>query len=322
MSFVLIIFLVALSGIFSGLTLGFFSLNKDDLKRKAELGDKQAQKVYAIRENGNLLLCTLLIGNVAVNSTLSIFLGSLTSGFAAGLIATALIVIFGEIVPQASFSRHALVLGAKLSGLVKLFIIILLPICWPIAWTLNKMLGEEIPTVYSRKEIIKLVEHQEDLFQSEIDADEEKIVKGALSFSNRKVKDVMTPKEKMYCISSTQKLTQDIVKKIYATGHSRIPIYDKSPNKIIGMLYVKDLVGQAVGRKNAGQIARQNAFLVNEDRSLDDVLNAFKAKRNHLFIVTNSKPEVTGIITIEDILEEIIGGEIVDEFDELKIHKA
>jgi len=115
MTYLIVVFLVLFSALFSGLTLGFFSLNKDDLERKAELGDKQAKKVYKIRKNGNLLLCTLLIGNVAVNSTLSIFLGSLASGFMAGLIATALIVVFGEIIPQAAFSRYALTLGAQFS---------------------------------------------------------------------------------------------------------------------------------------------------------------------------------------------------------------
>ncbi len=108
MDYFIVILLVVLSRIFSGLTLGFFSLNKDDLERKAELGDERAKKIYKLRKNGNLLLCTLLIGNVAVNSTLSIFLGSIVSGFTAGIMATALIVVFGEIVPQASFSRFAL----------------------------------------------------------------------------------------------------------------------------------------------------------------------------------------------------------------------
>ena len=124
MDYFIVIILVAFSGVFSGLTLGFFSLGKDDLERKAELKDKDAIKVYKIRKDGNLLLCTLLIGNVAVNSAISIFLGSITSGVAAGFIATSLIVIFGEIIPQATFSRYALIVGARLAWLVRLFIFI------------------------------------------------------------------------------------------------------------------------------------------------------------------------------------------------------
>jgi len=111
------------------------------------------KKVYPIRSKGNLLLCTLLVGNVAINSAIAIFLGSIASGVAAGLIATGLIVIFGEILPQAVFSRFALVLGAKTVWIVKIFLYILYPICWPIAWMLDKALGEELTTIYSKKRI-------------------------------------------------------------------------------------------------------------------------------------------------------------------------
>ena len=110
MDYFIVLVLVSFSALFSGLTLGFFSLNRDDLQRKSELGDKKAKKIYSIRKRGNLLLTTLLVGNVAVNATLSIYLGSIASGFIAGIIATGLIVVFGEIVPQATFSRFALML--------------------------------------------------------------------------------------------------------------------------------------------------------------------------------------------------------------------
>ena len=183
MTYLIVIVLIMMSALFSGLTLGFFSLNKDDLGRKAELGDKQAKKVYSVRKNGNLLLCTLLIGNVAVNSVLAIFLGSIASGVAAGLLATGLIVIFGEIVPQAAFSRYALALGSRLVWLVRIFLIILFPICWPLAWILDKVLGDELDTVYSKRELIKMIEKHEDLSESEIDEDEERIIKGGLSYS-------------------------------------------------------------------------------------------------------------------------------------------
>ena len=155
MDYLIVIILVLLSGLFSGLTLGLLSLDKNELKRKISLGNKQAKKVYTVRKKGNLLLCTLLLGNVAVNSTLAIFLGNIASGVIAGLIATGLIVIFGEIIPQATFARYALAVGARTAWLVKIFIIILFPICWPIAWVLDKTLGEEMPTVYSKKELMK-----------------------------------------------------------------------------------------------------------------------------------------------------------------------
>ena len=316
MTYLIVIILVSLSALFSGLTLGFFSLNKDDLERKAELGDKQAKKVFKIRKNGNLLLCTLLIGNVAVNSTLSIFLGSIVSGFAAGLMATVLIVIFGEIIPQASFSRYALILGAKFAWLVRIFLLILFPVCWPLAWILDKILGDEIPTVYSKHELMKIVEEHENLKESEVDKDEGKIVKGALSFSDKIVQDIMTPRTAIFALSIDQKLDSAAIKKIFKSGHSRIPVYEKKLDNVVGLLYVKDLILRGNRKQDLSKIVHNNVIFTDSKKPLDSLFNAFKKTKNHLFIVLDEHSMVSGLVTIEDVLEEIIGSEIIDEYDQ------
>lgn len=315
MDYFIVIILILFSALFSGLTLGFFSLNNNDLKRKAELGDKLAKKVYKIRKNGNLLLCALLIGNVAVNSALSIFLGSIVSGFIACLAATFLIVIFGEIIPQAAFSRYALILGAKFAWLVKLFIIILFPICWPIAWILDRILGDEMPNIYSKTELVKIIEEHEDLKESELDADEEKILKGALSYSDKITQEIMTPRTEVILLKYDQILDKKAVNKIKNSGHSRVPVYRKDCDDIIGILYVKDLIGEDLKNKTVEELYRKGVIFVDYNKGLDDLLNEFKKRKHHLFIVLNKFGGVSGIVTIEDVLEEIIGAEIMDEFD-------
>ncbi len=315
MTFFLILLLLILSAMFSGLTIGYFSLAKDDLERKAEMGDKKAIYVFAVRKNGNLLLCTLLLGNVGVNVVLSIFLGSITNGVFASVLATLLIVSFGEILPQATFSRHALNLGAKFSPLIKILIYLLYPIAWPIAWGLDQILGEELPTIYSKKELIKLIEDHEDSPKSEIDADEEKILKGALSYSDKKVKDIMTSIDAMFTLAGKEKLTKTIINKIIKSGHSRIPIYKKDINDIIGILYAKDLINEKTREKEIKNVAHKKVIFINQNEKLDKLLNKFKKKRNHLFVVINKTASVVGLVSIEDVLEEIIGDEIVDEFD-------
>ena len=316
MGLFIVIVLLSISAIFSGLTLGFFSLNKKDLERKANLGDKQAQKVYNLRKNGNLLLCTLLIGNVAVNATLSIFLGSIASGLIAGIVATSLIVIFGEIVPQAIFSRHALKLGAKLAWLVRIFIFLFYPISRPIAWALDRGLGKEMPTIYSKHELIKIIEDHEDSEESDIDIDEEKILKGALSYSSKTVNDILTPRTEIFALPFDQKLTKKNIEKICKKGHSRIPVYKKDLDDIIGILYVKDLLLNNYKNKSVKDIARDKVIFVDIDKPLDDLLNAFKTTKNHLFVALDKQGVVSGIVTIEDVIEEIIGSEIVDEYDQ------
>ena len=315
MAYIIIIFLVCMSAFFSGLTLGFFSLNKDDLRRKARLGDKRAKRVLSVREDGNLLLCTLLIGNVAVNSALSIFLGSITSGVAAGIMATLLIVVFGEIIPQASFARHPLVFSSKLVLPVKFFIFIFYPVCKPLALALDKVLGDEMPTVYSKKELVRLIEDHEDNKASDLIADEEKIIKGALSYSEKTVFDILTPRNEVFSLSFSQLLNKEIMKKIVDLGHSRIPVYGEKREDIIAILYVKDLINNDWRGKRVIDVARDDIIFVDSKKPLNQLLNAFKKTRHHLFIVLDKYGGMSGIVTIEDVLEEIIGGEIVDEFD-------
>jgi len=128
MTYFIILVLILFSALFSGLTIGLLGLDKSELEIKMKTGDKNAVKIYSVRKNGNLLLVTLLLGNVLVNSILSVYLGNLFTGVIAVLVSTALIVIFGEILPQAIFYRHAMKFGVYFVPLVKLFQIILFPI--------------------------------------------------------------------------------------------------------------------------------------------------------------------------------------------------
>jgi len=315
MEYIIVIILILFSALFSGLTLGFFSLNKDDLKRKADLGGRRAKRIYQIRKNGNLLLATLLIGNVAVNSALAIFLGSIASGFIAGLIATFLIVVFGEIIPQAVFSRHALNFGSAFVPFVKAIRIIFFPITWPIAKILDLILGKEMPTVYSRHELMKIIEEHEDMPNSDLDRDEEKIIKGALSFSHKVARDIMTPKSEAFLLEVDDKLNQALINKIYKAGHSRIPVYEGNIDNIVGILFIKDLITADFRNNKVRDFMDQELLFVDHMKPLDDLLNAFRRQKIHLAIVVNEYNNLAGVATIEDVIEEIIGAEIVDEFD-------
>jgi len=317
MDYIIVIFLVLLSGLFSGLTLGLLSLDKNELERKIKLKDKKAKKVYAVRKRGNLLLCTLLLGNVAVNSTLAIFLGNIASGFVAGLTATGLIVIFGEIIPQASFSRYALEVGAKTAWLVKIFIFILFPICWPIAWVLDKVLGEEMPTIYSKHELMKIVEEHESHKQSDIDEDEQRIIKGALSFSDRTASQIMTPRTVIYALDTKSVLDEKLLKEIKQKGFTRIPIYKKDVDNIIGILYTKNLIGIRKGVRINKIFKKHKLIIIDKDFNLDKLLNIFINQRQHMAFIKNEYGTFEGVVTLEDVIEEIIKLEIVDESDKV-----
>ena len=317
MNYVIVIILVLFSGLFSGLTLGLLSLDKNELKRKISLGNINAKKVYSVRKRGNLLLCTLLLGNVAVNSALAIFLGNISSGFIAGLIATGLIVIFGEIIPQASFARYALIVGAKTAWLVKIFIIILLPICWPIAWILNKVLGEEMTTVYSKKELMKIVEEHKSSKDSSIDIDEERIIKGALSFSNKSAEDIMTPRTVVFALDVNKTLNNELLQKIKDQGFTRVPVYKNNIDKVVGILYIKDLINIKNTKKVNNFYRKEKILKIKGNYKLDELLNRFIKAKQYLALVLDDYQGLKGVVTLEDVIEEILRMEIVDESDKV-----
>jgi len=157
----LIIVLLALSGLFSGLNLGLMSLNKTDLKIIINTGtpveQKYARKIAPVRNHGNFLLCCLLFSNVLVNASLTIIMDDITSGIWAVVMSTLAIVVFGEIVPQAICSRHGLAVGARTILLTKFFMFVTFILAYPLSVLLDKILGEEIGSVYTRERLKELL---------------------------------------------------------------------------------------------------------------------------------------------------------------------
>jgi hypothetical protein len=158
--YVIIVVLILFSAFFSGLTLALMSLDATGLEIVIAGDDpklsRAAAKIYPMRKDGNLLLCTLLLGNVAVNTLLGILMADLTSGTVGFISSTALIVIFGEILPQASFARYALEVGEYAVPVMRVIIIILYVFAKPLALCLDKLLGHELATVYSKSEFSKV----------------------------------------------------------------------------------------------------------------------------------------------------------------------
>lgn len=311
-----IVLLIAFSAIFSGLNLGLFSLNRTDLERKTELGNKQAARVLRIRKRGNLLLVSLLLGNVAVNAAISIILGDIASGVIAGIFATGLIVVFGEIIPQATCARYALAIGARTAWIIEITMVVLYPIAKPIAWILDKTLGEELKTIWSKRELEHIIAMHEDDPRSVVDADEERIILGALRFSEKTAKEVMTPYEEVFSLAVGDTIGEKTLYKIREEGYTRIPVYSEDEDNIVGLLFAKDLLGLDVSRPIEDLMRTDKMVRVTPSRKLDEVLNLMIIRRSHMALVTEKSGSFVGIVSLEDVLEEIIGREILDENDD------
>ena len=195
--------------------------------------------------------------------------------------------------------------------------LILLPISYPIAKALDYFLGSELPTTYSHKELMDIISEHEDSQHSSIDADEERIMHGALQFSHMRVQEVMTPLEQVVSFDENQKLTEDFLEIVNDSGFSRLPIFSGDPNNIVGLLYVKDLIVEDDHISiNETEEAFETDFLVVRPMDLlDSVLAKMLKSRNHLAIVRNRNQRFVGVISLEDIIEEILQQEIVDEDD-------
>ncbi|XP_039906882.1 metal transporter CNNM4 isoform X1 [Simochromis diagramma] len=327
---ILICFLLVLSGMFSGLNLGLMALDPMELRIVQNCGTekekKYARKIEPIRRKGNYLLCSLLLGNVLVNTTLTILLDDLTkSGVGAVVASTVGIVIFGEIVPQALCSRHGLAVGANTIVLTKLFMLLTFPLSWPISKLLDCVLGQEIGTVYNREklvEMLKVTEPYNDLVKEELN-----MIQGALELRTKTVEDVMTPINNCFMIHSDAVLDFNTMSEIMESGYTRIPVYEDERSNIVDILFVKDLAfvdpDDCTTLKTITKFYNHPVHFVFHDTKLDAMLEEFKKGKSHLAIVqkVNNEGEgdpfyeVLGLVTLEDVIEEIIKSEILDESD-------
>ncbi len=317
MIYLLTVLLIGCSAIFAGLTLAYFSLDLHSLKRKAQTGDKDAIAVYKLRNTGHLLLTTLLLGNVSINTILSVYLGSENDGVVASLVATVLIFLFGEIGPQALFSRHAMWFASRFAPLTRVLVIIAYPIAFPVSYTLDRLLGHATPTMYSHRELMQIVSEHEDSEHSEIDADEERIVHGALQFSHRRVRDVMTSIEDVTMFDENQKLNDHFFNEVGDAGYSRFPVYSGNKTNIVGILFAKDLLteDEEISIKQTEDAFEENIMRIRASLFLDVVLTNMLKRKQHLAIVETKSGEAIGVLSLEDIIEEIIQVEINDEDD-------
>lgn len=208
------------------------SLDLTELNILKKIGNKKekkyAKKIYPLREKGNRLLCTILLGNVLVNSTSTLILGSYLEGIFAAIGSTLLIVIFGEIIPQAACSRHGLAVGTYTRHVTYAMMGVTLPLSWPLGRVLDYFLGKETAVTLSRDKVRELV-CQAKQSNEGIEDEQFKLITGALDFKKKSVKDIMVPIRDVFSLDINSILDFETFKTILYHGYSRIPIYEHTP---------------------------------------------------------------------------------------------
>ncbi|KAK4054686.1 cell agglutination protein Mam3 [Microbotryomycetes sp. JL221] len=320
-------FLVLSGGLMAGLTLGLMGLDMVNLQVLSTSGEpdeqKHASKVMKLLEKGrHWVLVVLLLTNVVFNESLPIFLDSVIGGGGVGAVvaSTALIVIFGEVIPQSICARHGLRIGAFFAPFVWILMLIEFPIAYPIAKLLDYLLGESHGTLYKKAELKTFVGLHRQIGGESLNEDEVTIISSVLELSEKSVSSIMTNLEDTYTLPSDAILDQETVDQILALGHSRIPIHTPDdPQDFVGMIIVKKLI--AYDPAQAQPVSSFPLSVLPEtgpDSTCLDALNYFQQGRSHILLVSRT-PGIPGgaigVVTLEDVIEEMIGEEIIDETD-------
>lgn len=325
------LFLVLFAGLMSGLTMGLLSLDKTQLEILMKVGKgkekKYAEKIFPIVKKHHLLLVTLLLANAVAVETMPIFMDKITNPIIAIVVSVTAVLIFGEIIPQALCTRYGLAIGYYLSPFVKILMVLLFILSWPISKLLDCMLGSNHTTFFRRAELKELVNlHQQFDEENEepLSIDEALIIKGALDLKDKTAKDAMVPIDVVFMLETKQPLDLENMNIIIEAGHSRIPVYRDLKENIVGLLLVKTIItldpDDSIPIEN---VMRPHKLLLQfyEDEPLYNILNACQTGRSHMCLVKkkldgSDYDPVTGIITLEDVIEEILQEEIVDETDQ------
>ncbi|GEQ69142.1 hypothetical protein JCM33374_g2813 [Metschnikowia sp. JCM 33374] len=319
-------FLVLAGGVFAGLTLGLMGQDEVYLKVIATSGEaherKHARKVLNLIGKGkHWVLVTLLLSNVITNESLPIVLDRcLGGGWPAVVASTASIVVFGEIIPQSISVRYGLEVGALFAPFVLFLMYVMYPIAYPIALLLDHMLGEDHGTVYKKSGLKTLVTLHRTMGVERLNQDEVTIISAVLDLKEKPVSQIMTPMDRVYTMPSNKILDENTVEEIFNAGFSRIPIHiPGEPMNFVGMLLVRVLI--SYDPEDALPVASFPLATLPEtaaDTSCLNILNYFQEGKSHMIVVSETPGEPTGslgVLTLEDVIEELIGEEIVDESD-------
>lgn len=314
---------IILSGLFSGSEIAFFSLSDAKIHTLVDQKIKGASYLKKIKLNSDKLLITILIGNNIVNigsSALATYLateafGSQGVGIATGVM-TLLILTFGEIVPKSLAAKYAAEVALIMAFPIYVLMYLLTPISIGFEYLLkitNKILGSNrTPAPVVTEEEVKAMS-EIGLKVGVVEDHENEFIQNIFSLNDTKVSEAMTPKKYVHMVSGEKYLSQ-IIRDVISKHYSRVPVYMGDRNNIIGFLLVKEVLKYP--RSNWAKIQVKDVIrkplYVRDSKILIDLYEKFIAEKIHIAIVKNSKKKVVGLITMEDIIEEVLG-EIDDE---------
>ncbi|WP_336068548.1 gliding motility-associated protein GldE [Mesoflavibacter sp. CH_XMU1404-2] len=325
LGFVLLIVLLIGSALISGAEVALFSLSRTDLEDEELATKNQIKIITKLLERPKKLLATILVANNFINIGIVILFAflsefmfkSITSTLIKFIVdvvvVTFLILLFGEILPKIYASRNNLKFATFMAYPLRVLDVVFSPLSLPmraITLTIHSRLGKQ----KSNLSVDQLSQALELTSEHDTTKEEQKILQGIVSFGNTDTKQVMQPRIDVFALSIDQTYAE-IVEEIVANGYSRIPVYQDNMDNIKGILYVKDLLPYLNEKEFDWTSLLRDPFFVPENKKLDDLMSEFQEKKVHLAVVVDEYGGTSGLVSLEDIIEEIVG-DISDEFDD------
>ena len=328
-SCILLVVLLACSALISGAEVAFFSLTPSDFETNGEKSiAKKLGIVKRLLEKPKKLLATILVSNNFINIAIVLIFDSMSEVFFSGIqsnffgidirfiievgVVTFLILLFGEILPKIYANRNRISFAVFMAQPLNVLDTLLSPISSPM-----RSATIYLHDRYGKQKSNISVDHLSqalELSNQDTTFEEQKILQGIVTFGNTDTKQVMKNRMDIFALNEEQSF-KEILPEIIQRGYSRIPVYKDNIDNITGILYVKDLIPYTIRKNLDWKTLKREAYFVPENKKLDDLLNEFKEMKMHLAIVVDEYGGTSGLISLEDIIEEIVG-EISDEFDD------
>jgi len=329
---IILVLLFISSALISGAEVAFFSLSQTDLNELSN-ESKEANIIVTLLEKPRKLLATILITNNFINILIVLLFASLSETFFGNfqyeidlyffaisirflleiVLVTFLILLFGEVLPKVYASRNALRFSQKMSKFIRVINGVLTPFSLPLI-SLTKFIEKKLGNKNSNFSVETLSQALELTSEGATTKDEQKILEGIVNFGNTETVQIMKPRIDIFALSDEEDY-EIVLHKILENGYSRNPVYKENIDNIIGVLYAKDLLAHLNKKNFKWQSLVREAFFVPENKKLDDLLDDFRDRKNHLAIVVDEYGGTSGLVTLEDVIEEIVG-DINDEFDD------
>ena len=316
--------LLVLSGFVSASETSFFSLSPEELKRLSQDNSFRGRKASVLLSDSERLLATILTANNLVNvaiillldlafAQMLVFSAEWAEFLVLTVILTFILLLFGEIIPKLYSAHNSLPFSLKAAPLLSALTVLLRPVSSLLMR--SKVLSDHVQSKNNYNISVDQLEHALELTDSEDIQDEQQLLEGVIRFGDETVVDIMTSRIDMIMLD-VKASYGDVIKCIRENFYSRVPVYSGTSDNIKGILYIKDLLPYL--EKGDGfrwQSLIRPAFFVPETRKIDDLLHDFQTGRIHMAIVVDEFGGTSGLVTLEDVIEEILG-EINDEFDD------